>query len=112
MGDLFWSYILQLATLMKPYCRALDKLQINKARLYDVALSFEYFIKFWEQNTDRFLSEGIISCLKKRWNDWKQFILLLSLVLHPKYRLDKFKPDLETINFVTIGTWLDYYYKA
>ncbi|GBC28997.2 ribonuclease H-like domain-containing protein [Rhizophagus irregularis DAOM 181602=DAOM 197198] len=79
MGDLFWSYILQLATLMKPYCRALDKLQINKARLYDVALSFEYFIKFWEQNTDRFLSEGIISRLKKRWNDWKQFILLLSL---------------------------------
>ncbi|PKY58602.1 hypothetical protein RhiirA4_429827 [Rhizophagus irregularis] len=112
MGDLFWSRISQLATLMKPYCRALDKLQIDKARLHDVALSFEYFIKFWEQNTDRFLSEGIISRLEKCWNDWEQPILLLSLVLHPKYRLDKFNPDLETINFITMGTWFDYYYKA
>ncbi|PKB98587.1 hypothetical protein RhiirA5_464210 [Rhizophagus irregularis] len=112
MGDLFWSRISQLATLMKPYCGALDKLQTDKARLHDVALSFGYFIKFWEQNTDRFLSEGIISRLEKRWNDWEQPILLLSLVLHPKYRLNKFNPDLETINFVTMGTWLDYYYKA
>ncbi|GET65275.1 ribonuclease H-like domain-containing protein [Rhizophagus irregularis DAOM 181602=DAOM 197198] len=79
MGDLFWSRISQLATLMKPYCGALDKLQTDKARLHDVALSFGYFIKFWEQNTDRFLSEGIIS---------------------------------QIINFVTMGTWLDYYYKA
>ncbi|GBC43123.1 ribonuclease H-like domain-containing protein [Rhizophagus irregularis DAOM 181602=DAOM 197198] len=112
MGDLFWSRISQLATLMKPYCGALDKLQTDKARLHDVALSFGYFIKFWEQNTDRFLSEGIISRLEKRWNDWEQPILLLSLVLHPKYRLNKFNPDLEIINFVTMGTWLDYYYKA
>ncbi|CAB4414414.1 unnamed protein product [Rhizophagus irregularis] len=108
MGDLFWSRISQLATLMKPYCRALDKLQIDKARLHDVALSFEYFIKFWEQNTDRFLSEGIISRLEKCWNDWEQPILLLSLVLHPKYRLDKFNPDLETINFITMGTCCSY----
>ncbi|CAB5135680.1 unnamed protein product [Rhizophagus irregularis] len=79
MGDLFWSRISQLATLMKPYCGALDKLQTDKARLHDVALSFGYFIKFWEQNTDRFLSEGIISRLEKRWNDWEQPILLLSL---------------------------------
>ncbi|GET65274.1 ribonuclease H-like domain-containing protein [Rhizophagus irregularis DAOM 181602=DAOM 197198] len=55
---------------------------------------------------------GIISRLEKRWNDWEQPILLLSLVLHPKYRLNKFNPDLEIINFVTMGTWLDYYYKA
>jgi hypothetical protein len=112
MNDSFWSQISQLATLMKPYCGALDKLQTDKAQLYDVALSFGYFIKFWEQNTDRFLAEGIISRLEKRWDDWEQPILLLALVLHPKYRLDKFNPDLETINFVTMGTWLDYYYKA
>ncbi|PKK56557.1 hypothetical protein RhiirC2_858564, partial [Rhizophagus irregularis] len=79
MGDLFWFRISQFATLMKPYCGALDKLQTDKAQLHDVALSFGYFIKFWKQNTDRFLSEGIIS---------------------------------QTINFVTMGTWLDYYYKA
>ena len=45
MNDSFWSQISQLATMMKPYCGALDKLQTDKARLFDVALSFEYFIK-------------------------------------------------------------------
>ncbi|PKB96094.1 hypothetical protein RhiirA5_435458 [Rhizophagus irregularis] len=35
IGDLFWSRISQLATLMKPYCGAFDKLQIDKARLHD-----------------------------------------------------------------------------
>ncbi|UZO08117.1 uncharacterized protein OCT59_028382 [Rhizophagus irregularis] len=112
IGDLFWSRISQLAILIKPYCGAFGKLQIDKAQLYDVALSFGYFIKFWEQNTDQFLSEGIISHFEKCWNNWEQFILLLSFVLHPKYHLDKFNPNLETINFVTIGIWLDYYYKA
>ncbi|CAB4485160.1 unnamed protein product [Rhizophagus irregularis] len=68
IGDLFWSRISQLATLMKPYCGAFDKLQIDKARLHDV--------------------------------------------LHLKYHFDKFNSDLETINFVTMGTWLDYYYKS
>ncbi|PKB97736.1 hypothetical protein RhiirA5_432574, partial [Rhizophagus irregularis] len=112
IGDLFWSRISQLAILIKPYCGAFGKLQIDKAQLYDVALSFGYFIKFWEQNTDQFLSESIISHFEKCWNNWEQFILLLSFVLHPKYHLDKFNPNLETINFVTIGIWLDYYYKA
>ncbi|CAB5341640.1 unnamed protein product [Rhizophagus irregularis] len=55
IGDLFWSRISQLAILIKPYCGAFGKLQIDKAQLYDVALSFGYFIKFWEQNTDQFL---------------------------------------------------------
>ena len=65
MNDLFWSQISQLATLMKPYCRALDKLQADKARLFDVALSFGYFIKFWEENGDQSLAEGMISRLEK-----------------------------------------------
>ena len=112
MNELFWSRILQLTTLMQPYCGALDKLQADKARLSDVALSFGYFIKFWEQYTDRTLAEGMILRLEKRWKDWEQPLLLLALVLHPKYRLDKFNPDLETINFVIMGNWLGYYYKA
>jgi hypothetical protein len=112
MDDSFWSQISQLATLMQPYCGALDKLQSDKARLSDVALSFGYFIRFWEQNTDRPFAEGIIKRLEKRWKSWEQPILLLSLILHPKYRLSKFNPDLETINFVAMGNWLCYYYKA
>jgi hypothetical protein len=34
------------------------------------------------------------------------------LALHPKYHLNKFNPDLETVNFVAVGIWLEYYYKA
>ena len=112
MDELFWSRISQLAILMQPYCRALDKLQADKARLPDIALSFGYFIKFWEQNTDCFLAEGMISRLEKRWKSWEQPLLLLSLILHSEYRLSKFNPDLESINFVTMRNWLEYYYKA
>src|SRR6516162_1065656 len=72
MNDSFWSQITQLATLMKPYCGALDKLQADKAWLFDVALAFGYFIKFWEENGDRVLAEGMISHLEKRWKDWEQ----------------------------------------
>ena len=112
MDDSFWSKISQLSTLMQPYCGALDKLQLDKARLSDVALSFGYLLKFWEDNTNRSLAEGMISRLEKRWNDWEQPLLLLALALHPKYCLKKFNPDLESINFVTMGNWLSYYYKA
>ena len=66
MNELFWSQISQLAILIQSYCEALDKLQSDKAWLTDVALSFGYFVKFWEQNMDRSLAEGIISRLEKR----------------------------------------------
>ena len=112
MNDSFWSQISQLSTLMQPYCGALDKLQSDKARLSDVTLSFGYFIKFWEQNTDRLLAENIITRLENRWKSWEQPLLLLSLVLHPKYRINKFNPDLESVNFAMMGNWLSYYYKA
>src|SRR5581483_4985103 len=112
MNDSFWLQISQLSILMQPYCRALDKLQSDKARLSDVALSFGYFIKFWEQNSDRLLAENIITRLENRWQSWEQPLLLLSLVLHPKYRINKFNPDLKTVNFAMMGNWLSYYYKA
>ncbi|RGB22572.1 hypothetical protein C1646_775867 [Rhizophagus diaphanus] len=66
MSDVFCSYISQFAILMKLYYGILNKLQTNKAQLHDVALSFKYFIKFWKQNTDRFISESIISCFIKK----------------------------------------------
>ena len=112
MNDSFWLRMSQLSTLMQLYCGALDKLQSDKARLSDVALSFGYFIKFWEENGDQSLAEGMILHLEKRWKNWEQPLLLLGLVLHPKYRLNKFNPDVESINFVVMGNWLCYYYKT
>ena len=32
----------------QPYYEVLDKMQSNKTRLFNVALSFGYFIKFWK----------------------------------------------------------------
>ena len=66
MDELFWSQISKLAILMQPYYGVLDNMQSDKARLFDVALSFRYFIKFWEQNSNRFLAEGIIMHLENR----------------------------------------------
>ena len=51
---------------MQSYCGALDRMQSDKARLFDVALLFGYFIKFWEQNANQFLAEGIITHFKNR----------------------------------------------
>ena len=112
MNDLFWSQISQLAMLMKLYCEVLDKLQSDKTQLFDVALSFGYFIKFQEENGNQSLAEDMISRLEKHWKNWEQLLLLLALVLHPNYKLSKFNPDLESINFVAMGNWLCYYYKA
>jgi len=97
---------------MRPYCGALDKLQSDKARLFDVTLSFGYLMQFWEEYSDRIFAEGMISRLQVRWYSWEQPLLLFSLILHPKYRMTKFNSLMETINYVTFGHWLNYYYKA
>ena len=43
------------------YCGALDRMQADKACLFEVILSFGYFIKFWEEYDDRSLAEGMIT---------------------------------------------------
>ena len=87
IDDSFWYQISQLSTLMQPYCRALDKLQADKVWLSDVALSFGYFIKFWKEYSDHSLAEYMTLHLEKHWKNWEQPLLLLALVLHPKYCL-------------------------
>jgi hypothetical protein len=110
--ETWWSSISELVMLMKPYCGALDQMQADKARLYDVAISFGFFIKFWEGYSDRTFAEGMILRLQKRWESWEQPLLLLSILLHPSYRMQMFNPDLESINYVTLSKFLVYYYKA
>ena len=87
-------------------------MQADKACLFEIILLFGYFIKLWEEYDDRSLAEGMITRLEKRWDSWEQPLLLLALVLHPRFHLTKFNPDLETLNFVFLGSWLIYYYKA
>jgi hypothetical protein len=64
--ETWWSSISELVMLMKPYCGALDQMQADKARLYDVAISFGFFIKFWEGYSNRTFAEEMILRLQKR----------------------------------------------
>jgi hAT family C-terminal dimerisation region len=50
--------------------------------------------------------------MKKRWKDWEQPLLLLSIALHPSYRLSKFRSTVKNLTWTHIGQWLKYYYLA
>ena len=49
--------------------------------------------------------------LQTRWAQWEQPLLLLSFVLHPKYRLSKFSNSLN-LSYTYFGQWLGYYYQV
>jgi hypothetical protein len=54
----------------------------------------------------------MIKRLEKRWSQWEQPLLLLSFMLHPKYRLTYFNSKIGNLTFTTLGRYLTYYYKA
>ena len=101
-----------LVKLLKPYCIILDILQCDKARLYEVLHGFGYFVEFWSNYNDSELGTKMLNCLQKRWQDWEQPLLLLSWLLHPKYKMTKFKADIPNLNHVYLSRWLIYYYEA
>ncbi|CAB4395944.1 unnamed protein product [Rhizophagus irregularis] len=43
---------------------------------------------------------------------WEQPLLLLSFVLHPKYRLSKFTSNISNLSYTYFGQWLGYYYQV
>ncbi|GES91525.1 ribonuclease H-like domain-containing protein [Rhizophagus clarus] len=76
--------------ILLPYCGVLNKLQCDKARLYEVLHALGYFCQFWKQFPDSDLGNQMIDRLEKRWSQWEQPLFLLSFALHPKYQ-DAFK---------------------
>ncbi|GES88285.1 ribonuclease H-like domain-containing protein [Rhizophagus clarus] len=54
----------------------------------------------------------MIDRLKTRWKSWEQPLLLLSWLLHPKYKMTKFKDNVPNLNHVYLSKWLIYYYEA
>jgi hypothetical protein len=98
--------------LLKPYCIILDILQCDKARLHEVLHGFGYFVKFWKDYDNLELSEKILNRLQIRWQSWEQPLLLLSWLLHPKYKMSKFKNNIPNLNHVYLSRWLIYYYEA
>ncbi|CAG8452352.1 10224_t:CDS:2 [Gigaspora rosea] len=39
-------------------------------------------------------------------------ILLLSVILHPNYRISQFQATATNISYPTFGKWISYYYRA
>ncbi|CAG8836551.1 20678_t:CDS:2, partial [Gigaspora margarita] len=87
----FWDQIKDLVKLLTPYCKLLNMLQRDKAHLFEVTFSMAYLMQFWESNSP---------------------ILLLSVILHPKYQLNQFQATAVNISYPTFGKWLSYYYRA
>ncbi|GET01887.1 ribonuclease H-like domain-containing protein [Rhizophagus clarus] len=98
--------------ILLPYCGVLNKLQCDKARLYEVLHALGYFCQFWKQFPDSDLGNQMIDRLEKRWSQWEQPLFLLSFALHPKYRFAYFNSDLNNLSFTSLGRYLTYYYKA
>src|SRR5215208_5169811 len=86
----FWSCLYELQDLILPLCAALNKLQKDMARLYEVVLAFGWTIKVFLDHPNDNFSGQMITRLERRWNQWEQPLLLLSLVFHPQYRTSLF----------------------
>jgi hypothetical protein len=112
LNETWWQSLSELVKILKPYCIILDILQCDKARLHEVLHGFGYFVKFWKDYDDIELSEKILDRLQTRWQSWEQPLLLLSWLLHPKYKMSKFKDNIPNLNHVYLSKWLIYYYEA
>jgi hypothetical protein len=105
----FWSNLAELETLFYPYCMALNTLQKNKARLFEVLHCFGYFMKCTLSNPDDDFKDEMILKLEKRWLSWEQPLLLISFYLHPLYKLEYFFSS-ENITSSKLSQWIYYYY--
>jgi hypothetical protein len=90
-----------------PLCGFLNKLQKDTARLYEVVHCFAYATKIFSGYHDSAFSEKIISKMENRWKDWEQPLLILSIALHPSYKLSKFQSTVNNLTWTHIGQWLN-----
>ena len=74
----FWMNLVELEKILYPYCTALNLLQKDKARLYDVLHSFGYFMQCTLECIDENYKEMMIRRLERRWKTWEQPLLILS----------------------------------
>ena len=108
----FWVILFALQNLLYPLCGFLNKLQKDTARLYEVVHCFAYTTKIFSEYNDLEFSEKMVSRMENRCKDWEQPFLLLSIALHPSYKLSKFKSTVNNLTWTHIGQWLKYYYLA
>ena len=63
----FWKYLADLEAVLYPYCAALNILQKDKARLYEVLHSFGYFMQCILNHPDSNFKIHMQQRLEKRW---------------------------------------------
>ena len=110
-SDIFWANLMTIAEILYPYCKMLNILQYDNARLVQVIHGLAYLVQFWNNHKNQHLAERILTRLNKRWNNWEQPLLILACLLHPKYRMTYFK-DKSVINYSKLGKYLIYYYRT
>ena len=110
-SDAFWTNLTTIVEILYPYCKMLNILQRDNARLVQVIHGLAYLVQFWNNQTNPRLAGRILARLDKRWNNWEQPLLILACLLHPKYRITYFK-DKSVINYSKLGKYLIYYYRA
>jgi len=98
--------------LLYPLCGFLNKLQKDTAQLFEVVHCFACTIKIFEEHRDPNFSSRMVERLEARWKEWEQPLLILSIVLHPLYKLEKFRATNNNLTWTHIGQWLKYYYQA
>jgi hypothetical protein len=108
----FWNQLYELQNLLFPLCCVLNKLQKDVARLYEIAHCFGWIIKIFASHNDKSFSDQIVARLEKQWTQWEHLLLLLSLVLHPRYRLTKFSSNISGLTYTHFAQWLNYYYNV
>ena len=98
--------------MLYPLCGFLNKLQKDTARLFEVIHCFASTIKIFEEHRDINFSMRMVERLEARWSEWEQPLLILSIVLHPQYKMEKFRATNNNLTWTHIGKWLKYYYLA
>jgi hypothetical protein len=82
------------------------------ARLYEVVLAFGWVFKVFSDHPNETFSGNMIVRLERRWSQWEQPLLLLSLVLHPQYRISLFNKNIQNLSYTHFGQWVNYYYQV
>jgi len=108
----FWDNLALIVEILYPYCKILNVLQSDKARLHQVIHGLGYLSQFWSNYSNTELATKIINRLERHWEGWEQPLLILSCLLHPKYKMECFNNTIPNINYSTFGKWLIYYYHA
>jgi hypothetical protein len=108
--EIFWNELEELRDLLIPLCNSLNKLQKEFAQLHEVVHCFGYLFKIFNNYHNQQFGQRMVKMIEKRWRSWEQPLLLLALILHPKYKLTKFDDEISRTLLRSLNKWLIYYY--